>query len=103
MIHEGIDSTLMILHNRLKGTQNRPTIEVIKEYGDLPLVECYAGQLNQVFMNLVTQLPDDRGTTYEGNIGVLLRTREGNGVFGENSDYSPPVDDAEDFWNQPEC
>lgn len=52
-IHEGIDSTLLILHHRLKANGNRPAIEVIKEYGKLPLVECYPSQLNQVFMNLL--------------------------------------------------
>ncbi len=52
-IHAGIDSTLMILEHRLKPIPGRPAIEVIKEYGDLPLVECYAGQLNQVFMNIL--------------------------------------------------
>lgn len=57
-IHEGIDSTLMILEHRLKAKQNRPEITVIKEYGNLPLVECYAGQLNQVFMNLVANAID---------------------------------------------
>lgn len=46
-IHEGIDSTMMIIQSRLKATGQRPKIEVIKEYGNLPLVECYAGQLNQ--------------------------------------------------------
>ncbi|MEH1783490.1 ATP-binding protein [Nostoc sp.] len=57
-IHEGIDNTLMILEHRLKLKSNHPTIEVIKEYGDLPLVECYAGQLNQVFMNLLANAID---------------------------------------------
>jgi len=52
-IHAGIDSTLMILQHRLKATSERPAIQVIKEYGNLPLVECYSGQLNQVFMNLL--------------------------------------------------
>ena len=47
-IHEGIDSTLMILQNRLKANPAHPAIEIVKEYGDLPRVECYAGQLNQV-------------------------------------------------------
>ncbi|WP_017314890.1 ATP-binding protein [Mastigocladopsis repens] len=50
-IHEGIDSTLMILEHRLKATHEHPQIKVIKEYGQLPLVFCYPGQLNQVFMN----------------------------------------------------
>ncbi|MEY3868185.1 MAG: hypothetical protein RLZZ338_2076, partial [Cyanobacteriota bacterium] len=57
-IHEGIDSTLLILQNRLKAKPDRPVIEVMKNYGDLPLVECYAGQLNQVFMNILTNALD---------------------------------------------
>ncbi|MBW4614758.1 MAG: hybrid sensor histidine kinase/response regulator [Desmonostoc vinosum HA7617-LM4] len=57
-IHEGIDSTLMILQHRLKSKSERPDIEVIKEYGVLPLVTCYAGQLNQVFMNLLANAID---------------------------------------------
>lgn len=57
-IHEGIDSTLLILQNRLKARPNHPEIEVIKHYGDLPKVECYAGQLNQVFMNVLTNAID---------------------------------------------
>jgi signal transduction histidine kinase len=57
-IHQGIDNTLMILQHRLKATKKRPAIEVIKEYGDLPLVECSAGQLNQVFMNLLSNAID---------------------------------------------
>jgi signal transduction histidine kinase len=57
-IHEGIESTLLLLRNRLKATLNRSAIEVIKEYGDLPLVECYVSQLNQVFMNLLVNAID---------------------------------------------
>jgi len=57
-IHTGIESTLMILQNRLKGKPGQPAISVIKEYGDLPLVECFPGQLNQVFMNLLTNAID---------------------------------------------
>lgn len=57
-IHSGIESTLMILQNRLKAKPDHPAISVIKEYGDLPLVECYPGQLNQVFMNLITNAID---------------------------------------------
>jgi signal transduction histidine kinase len=52
-IHDGIDSTILILKHRLKGNSDRPEIQVITDYGDLPLVECYAEQLNQVFMNLL--------------------------------------------------
>lgn len=57
-IHQGIDSTLMILAHRLKTTSERPAIQVIKQYNQLPLVECYAGQLNQVFMNIITNAID---------------------------------------------
>ncbi|OKH17028.1 HAMP domain-containing histidine kinase [[Limnothrix rosea] IAM M-220] len=53
-IHAGIDSTLMILQNRLKKSQERGAIAIERQYGELPLVECYAGQLNQVFMNILS-------------------------------------------------
>jgi PAS domain S-box-containing protein len=57
-IHEGIDSTLMILQNRLKAKSHQPEIVVIKEYGEIPPLECYAGELNQVFMNIITNAID---------------------------------------------
>jgi two-component system, NtrC family, sensor kinase len=57
-IHDGLDSTLMILGNRLKGNSTRINIEVIKAYGDLPNFNCYAGRLNQVFMNLLANAID---------------------------------------------
>ncbi|MEG4800277.1 CHASE domain-containing protein [Microcoleus sp. ARI1-B5] len=57
-IHEGIDSTLMILDSRLKANGDFPGIKIIKEYGSLPLVECWAGQLNQVFMNVLSNAID---------------------------------------------
>ncbi len=52
-IHDNIDNTLVILQNRLNGRAGNPAIEVVKNYGELPLVECYGGLLNQVFMNLL--------------------------------------------------
>ncbi|MCL1470673.1 hybrid sensor histidine kinase/response regulator [Argonema antarcticum] len=68
-IHEGLDSTLLILKHRLKASEQRPAIEVIKEYGDFPEIECYPGQLNQVFMNLLANAIDaleesDRDRTF---------------------------------------
>jgi len=57
-LHEGIESTLMILQNRLKRKADQPEIRVEKEYGPLPPVECYVGQLNQVFMNLLSNAID---------------------------------------------
>jgi len=52
-LHEGIEGTLLILQSRLRARGNYPEIAVIKDYGNLPLVECYSGKINQVFMNLI--------------------------------------------------
>lgn len=57
-LHEGLESTLLLLKHRLKAQSDRPEIEVIKQYGTLPLVQCYPGQLNQVFMNLLANAID---------------------------------------------
>jgi predicted ATPase len=57
-LHEGIDSTLLILKYRLKASECRPGIEVTKDYGDIPLIECFPGQLNQVFMNILANAID---------------------------------------------
>ena len=58
-IHEGIDSTLLLLQHRLKSSRTSLEIKVIKNYGDLPKVECYPGHLNQVFMNIITNAIDE--------------------------------------------
>ncbi|MEG4283194.1 ATP-binding protein [Microcoleus sp. A006_D1] len=57
-IHEGIDSTLMMLQNRMNPKPDYPGIEIIKKYGDLLKVECYPGQLNQVFINIFNNAID---------------------------------------------
>lgn len=57
-IHDGIESTLMILQNRIKAKHDRVEIKILKEYGTLPPVACYAGQLNQVFMNILVNAID---------------------------------------------
>ncbi|MBE9205391.1 HAMP domain-containing protein [Nostoc sp. LEGE 06077] len=57
-IHEGIESTLLILQYRLKDKPESPGIEVIRDYGNLPEVECYPGQLNQVLMNILVNAID---------------------------------------------
>lgn len=57
-LHQGLDSTLLILNSRLKAQADRGAIGVIKDYGDLPPVECYGGQLNQVFMNILSNAID---------------------------------------------
>jgi signal transduction histidine kinase len=57
-IHEGIDSTILIVKHRLKSNEQRPAIEVITNYGNLPKLECFPGQLNQVFMNILANAID---------------------------------------------
>jgi PAS domain S-box-containing protein len=80
-IHEGIESTLLILQNRLKHKTDHPTINVIKEYGNLPLVECYPGQLNQVFMNLLSNALDalememKKSERTDKNLAITIRTQ----------------------------
>ncbi|MEG4345965.1 PAS domain S-box protein [Microcoleus sp. A003_D6] len=79
-IHEGIESTLLILQNRLKNKPDRPPINLIKEYGNLPLVECYPGQLNQVFMNLLSNAIDavememNKPEPTAKNLAITIRT-----------------------------
>ncbi|MCW6049611.1 PAS domain S-box protein [Lyngbya sp. CCAP 1446/10] len=60
-LHEGIDSTLLILNHRLKGNGEMRPIEIVKKYGNLPPVECFAGPLNQVFMNILSNAIDALG------------------------------------------
>ncbi|MEH1972675.1 MAG: AAA family ATPase [Nostoc sp.] len=57
-IHQGIDSTVLILKHRLKANEQRPAIEVKTDYSTLPQVECFPGQLNQVFMNILANAID---------------------------------------------
>ncbi|MEG4121341.1 AAA family ATPase [Microcoleus sp. N9_B4] len=88
-IHEGIDSTLMILQYRLKAKDTRPAIKIIKEYGDIPPVKCYFGQLNQVFMNLLANAIEcfdelNQGRTYAeiqalpNTIAIITQVSEDN-------------------------
>jgi signal transduction histidine kinase len=57
-IHQGIESTLLMLEHRLRETESRPEITIIKDYSQLPLVECYAGELNQVLIHLLSNAID---------------------------------------------
>ncbi|MGI0495228.1 ATP-binding protein, partial [Alkalinema pantanalense CENA528] len=57
-LHEGIDSTILILKYRLKANEHRPAIEVIQNYGEIPEIHCFPGQLNQVFMNILANAID---------------------------------------------
>jgi PAS domain S-box-containing protein len=88
-IHEGIDSTLMILHNRLKAKSNHRDISVIKEYGQLPLIECYPGQLNQVFMNILSNgidALDDSLVGHQAQIRIHTEVLDCNQVVIRISD-----------------
>ena len=71
-IHEGIDGTLMILSHRLNANHKCKSIEIVKEYGDIPLVSCYAGQLNQVFMNIIGNAID--ALQEKGDL-IIIRTQ----------------------------
>ncbi|MBK4730584.1 CBS domain-containing protein [Oxynema sp. CENA135] len=69
-LHEGLQSTLVILKHRLKANENRPDIKVIEDYGELPNIPCYPGPMNQVFMNILANAIDaveesNRGKSYD--------------------------------------
>ncbi|AFZ02801.1 AAA family ATPase [Calothrix sp. PCC 6303] len=74
-LHDGIDSTIMILKHRLKASDSRPEIQIIKQYGEIPSIECFAGQLNQVFMNLLANAID---ALEESNIGYTYAQIKAN-------------------------
>ncbi|MEM6434279.1 MAG: ATP-binding protein, partial [Cyanobacteria bacterium P01_D01_bin.115] len=57
-LHEGIDSTLLILKYRLKANHNRPAIAITKNYGEITDIECFPGQINQVFLNILANAID---------------------------------------------
>ncbi|MEB3268081.1 MAG: PAS domain S-box protein, partial [Leptolyngbya sp.] len=86
-IHTNIDSTLVILQSRLNGRSGKPQIQVIKNYGELPPIECYGSSLNQVFMNLLVnaidaiELRQDQAThDYGGCITITTRIAPNNTV-----------------------
>jgi PAS domain S-box-containing protein len=74
-IQQGIDSTILILKHRLKANEQHPTIEVITNYGDIPQLECFPGQLNQVFMNILANAID---ALEESNFGRSLAEIQAN-------------------------
>jgi len=106
-IHQGIESTLLILQHRLKLQSNRSEIQVIKKYGELPLVECHANQINQVFMNLLTngidaletynqeQFPfNSQGNSNEMTITIYTEMLENNWVIIRISDNGAGISEA---------
>ncbi len=97
-IHEGLESTLLILQHRIQGSESSDhPIEVIKDYGTVPPVECLAGEINQVFMNLLSnavdaiaaQVPSDSGT-----IHIQTRELEGEQIQITITDNGKGIDPA---------
>ncbi|MEG4573945.1 ATP-binding protein [Microcoleus sp. N3A4] len=104
-IHDGIDSTLLILQNAVKAKPNLDEIEIVKNYGDLPPVECYAGQLNQVFMHILSnsiyalhnqekQESQTPRTNYSSQIIISTSIQEPDGVKISIKDNGPGIDEA---------
>ncbi|WP_413160255.1 sensor histidine kinase [Capilliphycus salinus ALCB114379] len=105
-IHDGIDSTLMILHNNLKAKPDAPAIEVIKNYGNLPKIECYPGQLNQVLMNIISNgidalrsrqqkpdVPPQMTITTETTINKTVRIRIADNGIGMSEQVQKQIFD----------
>lgn len=74
-IHEVIDSTILILKHRLKASATRPEIQIVKIYENLPTIQCFPGQLGQVFMNLIANAID---ALEESNVGISFNELESN-------------------------
>jgi two-component system, NtrC family, sensor kinase len=103
-IHEGLESTLLILRNRLS-LSNSSEVEIIKNYGDLPVIDCYAGQLNQVFMNLISNAIDaleeyNEKRSYEemrynpSQITITTEASADGSVLVQISDNGPGIPEA---------
>lgn len=81
-LYAGIDSTLLILQYWLQPPDSTQVIEVVKEYGNLPLVECYAAQMNQVFMNVISNAIDAlKESTENPKIWIQIAITEANSVL----------------------
>ena len=89
-IHDNLNDTLWILQHRLRAEGNRPEIKMIKNYGQLPLVYCYASQLNQVFMNLFDNAIDALEHQLEPRV-ITISTEMGSGEWdvGKESSSTP--------------
>lgn len=91
-IHEGIDNTLIILNHRLKSTSTQAPIEVAKDYGDLPMIDCYPGQLNQVFTNILSNAIDALQQSDQAFPKIMIKTKvEATNVWIEIADNGPGI------------
>ncbi|NEO51804.1 MAG: AAA family ATPase [Okeania sp. SIO3B5] len=73
-LHQGIESTILILRHRLKANQHRPAIEVVTDYENLPAINCFPGQLNQVFMNILANAIDALDESNQGRDFAEIKT-----------------------------
>lgn len=91
-LHTGLESTLVILGHRLKASAGSAEIRVIKSYGELPQVACYAGQMNQVFMNILTNAIDalKEADVRQPQIEIATRRHNHQAII-EISDNGPGV------------
>jgi signal transduction histidine kinase len=89
-LHDGIDSTLLILQHRLKLNHDRPEIKLIKHYGELPRIECAAGLVNQVFMNLLSNAIDALEFVSQPEIQICT-TIDAGGLLVQISDNGPGI------------
>lgn len=84
-LHEGIESTLTLLQHRLKAKSDRAAIDIVRDYDQLPEVECYAGQINQVFMNILANAIDvleETPARLERNITIRTEARPNSVIVG---------------------
>jgi PAS domain S-box-containing protein len=96
-IHEGIESTLMILQNRIKAGVNNKPVNIVKNFGHLPPVDCYPGQLNQVFMNILSNALDalEESEITEPEIRIETSHWDTNHIRIQISDNGPGITAAQ--------
>jgi signal transduction histidine kinase len=104
-LHEGLESTLLILGHRFKRNAHHPAIKLVKEYGTLPLIECFPGEINQVFMNLICNAIDaieeanknkDIDTIYQNPGIIKIKTEAiGEQVILRVADNGPGIINAD--------
>jgi two-component system, NtrC family, sensor kinase len=89
--HEGLDNTLLILHHRLEATPDRPEIQITKNYGNLPKVKCYPGDLNQVFLHILNNALDALNPTPTPHITIQTTSGEADQVSITISNNGEPI------------